>query len=86
LLDYPTRLRAYREERDGLERAFFEEATHAPPEGRSDMTRWAFAQAREATFRWTDRVRERPILGRAKGTYRRYWRRQNRKAGIEVGC
>jgi dipeptidase len=84
LLDYPTRLKAYREERDDLERTFLDSALDVPPEGRSDLTQRAFAQAREATFRWTGQVREMPIRCRANGAYRRYWRGQNRRAGIEV--
>jgi len=84
LLDYPTRLNAYRQERGALERAFLAEADDVPPEGRSDLTQRAFAQAREATFRWVGQIRDLPIRRRAKGTYRRYWRRQNRRAGIEI--
>jgi len=79
-------LKAYRQERDALEGTFLESANDVAPEGRSDLTQRAFAQAREATTRWVGQVRDLPIQRLAKGTYRRYWRRQNRRAGIEVSC
>jgi dipeptidase len=84
LLDFPTRLNAYREERDALERGFLEEAARAVPEERSKVSERAFAQARDATDRWTEQVRALPIERRAGRVYRRYWAHQNRKAGISI--
>jgi dipeptidase len=84
LLDFPTRLHAYRQERDVMEGGFMEEAGRAAPEERSEVSERAFAQVRDATDRWTEQVRALPIRRRAKGTYRRYWHRQNRKAGIDI--
>ncbi len=84
LLDFPSRLNAYEEERKALEKSFFEESVVVSPEGRWDLTRRAFARAAEATHRWTEQVRKLPVRSRARSFYRRYWRLQNRKAGIEI--
>jgi dipeptidase len=84
LLDYATRLEAYRNERDALEGESLEMAGRVPAHQRSDLTREAFERAREATGKWTEEVRSLPIRRQAKWNYRRYWRHQNRKAGIEI--
>ena len=84
LLDYPARIKAYREERDALEGEFLDKAACVGPDERSELSRWAFTQARDATDRWTGQVRGLPIQGRARWNYRRYWRRQNRRAAIKI--
>ncbi len=84
LLDYPARMKAYREERDTLEGEFLDKADQVRPKERSDVSERAFAQAHDATDRWTDQVRGLPIDRRAGWIYRRYWSRQNRRAGIEI--
>ena len=84
LLDYPTRIKAYREERDALEREFLGKVDQALPAQQSELTETAFTEARNATERWTEQVRGLPIKGRPRWNYRRYWRRQNRKAEIEI--
>jgi len=72
LLDYPARIKAYREERDALEGEFLDKAAYVGPDERSELSRWAFTQARDATDRWTGQVRGVPIQGRARWNYRRY--------------
>ncbi len=84
LLDYPARIKAYREEMDALEGEFLDKAACVGPDERSELSRWAFTQARDATDRWTGQVRGLPIQGRARWNYRRYWRRQNRRAAIKI--
>ncbi len=84
LLDYPARIDAYSDERDALEREFFDQAGRVRQEERSELSRNAFARARDAVDRWTDRVRSVPIQGRTGWIYRRYWAGQNRRAGIRV--
>ncbi len=84
LLDFPVRIHAYREERDALEGEFFDKAGHVPPGKESELTGTAFATAREATDRWIERVRSLPVQGGVWRGYRRYWRRQNRKAGVDI--
>jgi hypothetical protein len=84
LLDYPARIKAYKEERDALEGEFLDKACQVRPEESAAFSRNAFAQAREATDRWTERVRALPTVGRTGWIYRRYWTRQNRRAGIVI--
>jgi dipeptidase len=84
LLDYANRLSVYREERDALETGFLEKAGSAGPDQQAALTAEAFACAREATERWTEQVRALPIKRRARRYYRRFWKRRNRKAQIEV--
>ena len=84
LIDYAVRLDAYREQRDAMEGEFMETAGRVPDRHRSELTREAFKRGREATGRWTEQVRALPIRRGARWTYRRYWRQQNRKAGIEI--
>jgi dipeptidase len=84
LLDYPSRINAYRQERDALEGRFLNEAGKAGPEERSGVSARAFEQARDATDRWSKQVRALRIERPARWHYRRYWRRQNRKAGVEI--
>ena len=86
LLDYPARINAYREERDALEGEPSSTGQSCRSGWRSELSSWAFTQAREATGRWTEQVRVPPIQGRARRHYRRYWRRQNRRAAIEICC
>ncbi len=84
LLDYPARIETYRKERDALEADFLEKAEGARPEPCAALTTEAFARARDGTDRWTERVRSLPIESRSGWLYRRYWARQNRRAGVPV--
>jgi dipeptidase len=84
LIDYPARINAYREERDALEGEFLGKIGQALPPHPSELTQTVFAQARDATERWTERVRGLPARARARWNYRRYWRRQNRRAAMEI--
>ena len=93
LLDYPTRLALYEEERDGLEAAFLaeEEALYRQgrnaPAGARDSALAEFSQlcldrASVATQRWEERVRAAPIRHKIGFAYSRYWGKQNRAAGL----
>jgi dipeptidase len=84
LLDYTTRIEAFREERDVLEGGFLDKAGKVGSDQQEALTEEAFAQARDATDRWTEQVRGLPIERRAGWIYRRFWSRQNRRAGIKV--
>ncbi len=83
LEDFENRLAAYRKERDELENAFMERATRAEDDReRYACTALSFRQSREATERWTERVRSLPVRRRPGWIYRNYWKKQNDKAGI----
>ena len=84
LIDYPARINAYREERDALEAEFLGKIGQNLPAQPSELTRTAFAQARDATERWTKRVRGLRVRRRARWNYRRYWSHRNRRAAIEI--
>lgn len=82
LEDYPHRLDLYRQERDRLEAAWQQAARTASGRERPALTQKSFAQARQATDAWIEQVGAVPPTRRAAWLYRRYWRRQNRLAGI----
>jgi secernin len=93
LLDYPTRLSVYEEERDGLEAAFVaeEEALYrqyrdAPSGARvsalAEFSQLCLDRASVATRQWEGRVRATPVEHRPGFGYSRYWGKQNRAAGL----
>lgn len=84
LADYAARIESYREERDALEFELLEKAEKAQAGEQAALTEEAFTKALEATDRWAEQVRCLPTRHRPRGRYRRYWQRQNRKAGIQV--
>ncbi len=82
LLDYNNRLAAYRKERDELEREFFDQAKKAVGNEQYGCTDLSFRLSREATDRWMEMVQNLPGRRRPGYIYRRFWKRQNDKAGI----
>ncbi|UCD38548.1 MAG: C69 family dipeptidase [Fidelibacterota bacterium] len=84
LRNFQPLLDTYRHERDELERSFRDRAESASSAARWDVTRQAFAQAREATDSWLERVREQATRDRRGRIYRLYWNKQNRAAGMPL--
>jgi dipeptidase len=84
LRDYQHRLERYRAQRDHLEQTFLEQARNAKPADRGNVSRDCFRAVREATREWIEQVRTTPPRRESKWSYRWYWSRQNRKAGIEA--
>jgi len=82
ILDYPTRIAAYNSERDELEKSFIDRALKAGPGDRFPVTVDAFDRAGDKTSVWIERVRGLPVKKRAKLIYRRFWKKQNARAGI----
>lgn len=82
LLDFPTRSGCFKEERDRLEKYLLDQAEAISPDRRIDLTRNAFQMTHEKTEKWIHRVQHLPVKNRTKWIYRRYWHRQNKKAGI----
>ncbi len=85
LEDYPRRLDRYRTARDRLEAEWRRRARTASGPERFALTRGAFAEARQATQQWIRQVAAVPPKRRPSWAYRRYWRHQNRLAGIDTG-
>lgn len=84
LLDFASRRRNLRAERDRLENTFLEQSKTVSPNKRGALTQNAFAQAHDATERWTSRVQAMSAKPRGSMIYRGYWQKQNRKAEISV--
>jgi secernin len=93
LLDYPARLAAYEEERDGLEASFVAEeaalyeqhrdtAGDARAPALAEFSQLCLNEAAVATQRWEQRVRATPVDHRTGFFYSRYWGKQNRTAGL----
>jgi dipeptidase len=84
LLDFATRVRTFQKERDEIESAWIKKADDIPNSGQWDLTQLAFRQARQKTLDWTDNIRSLPVQHPNKGVYRRYWKYQNKMAGVPV--
>ncbi|MBW2093748.1 MAG: C69 family dipeptidase [Deltaproteobacteria bacterium] len=82
LQDFPTRARTFQEARDGLEKELLTKAPKGTGKECTELTAEAFKKAWEKTTEWTDLVQESPVKTRPGFFYNRYWKRQNRKAGI----
>ena len=82
LLDFTARRRVLLKERDQMESDFRQQAREVSADGRQDLTRRAFALSHSATQRWTVKVQDMPVKLRGNFIYRRYWQRQNQKAGL----
>lgn len=82
--DFPTGMKIIADERDELERKFRNQADGTGDESFFPVACEAFDRSRRAEETWIDRAAG---LRKAKTTgwfYRRYWRRQNRRAGIPI--
>ena len=89
LRDYSTFLPLYREERDSLEDDFIRVATDAQKnsaEERADISSRCFAQAREATTRWTGKIQSSEKKHRPPFYYTYAWRGFNKHASMPDLC
>lgn len=84
LLDFATRLRTFQKDRDEIEKAWIKKADHIPKNDQWDLTQLAFRQAWQKIHDWTENIRSLPAQHPNKGVYRRYWKYQNKMAGIPV--
>ena len=84
LQDFPNRLRQYRDQRDQLENDFINRAAAVEPANFRSPSRSCFQTAQEKTYDWSDNVRTLPFQHSHNIVYRRYWKQQNRKAGIHL--
>ena len=82
LLDYPTRIAAFKKERDDLEQLYIKQAFNTENGSRFNLSETIFEQAREKTTKWTTLVENLPIRSRSRVFYKRYWKKQNKKAQI----
>ncbi len=83
LQDYQVRLKQYKDERDQLEKEFLsktQEYNGNSSEERRSFTEQCFQIAGEATTRWTEQVRNMPIIKGQPFFHRVAWRGANQKA------
>jgi len=82
LLDYPTRIAAFKKERDDLEQLYIKQVLNSEHGSRFNLSETIFEQAREKTTKWITLVENLPIQSRSRVFYKRYWKKQNKKARI----
>ena len=83
LHDYRHRIKIIARERDLMEEKYCNAAVRLQPDKRPDLTRRAFRGARQATERWILSIQAAGPQSKNRLSYRRYWKLQNKKAGIE---
>ena len=84
LRNYQSRLIAYKNDRDLLESTFLTLADKVEERERFALTEEAFRRSEQNLELWLEKVRDVPAAPAPAFIYNRYWKRQNRKAGIEV--
>lgn len=84
LEDYPSRIQSIREERNALESSFQQESEQVAPDDHFSVTQKAFRSVLETEDRWHKLIRGIPIQKKSRLSYRLYWKKQNRKAGIPM--
>jgi secernin len=95
LMDYPARIELINKERDELEKRFIAEGKKAvaeakkltPAERKKRLAAFSekcFAEADQAERRWTKAVAAMPPSGGVSLGFRYYWKKQNKKAGLEL--
>lgn len=83
--DFENRLNNYSEERDLLEQALIEASEEASPDFYVDLTRNAFVKAAQQEAHWLEKLTLLPPSKQGPGFwYKKYWARQNSKAGIPI--
>jgi len=82
LRDYTNRLRVFKSEREEWERDLLIKAERVPAGERFDFTARAFAEADRKTAEWLERVRGLSVGSKPGPSYRSFWKKQNRAAGI----
>ncbi len=86
LCDLTTRGRLFATERDQLEQEFMTEAAQRETDFFADFTRQAFDRADGFIARWLPLVQAQPVQRSSGLAFRRYWKKQNRKAGMTITC
>ena len=83
-MDFPVRSRIIQQERDSLEHEFIKASENAVGDNYYAVTKEAFSRAEQSEEDWFYMMRGFPIRKKPKLSYRYYWRRQNKKAGIKI--
>ncbi len=80
LKDYPARMGMYKAERDLLEASIIRKAKNSKDNHHFYVTKDAFTNTRQATQNWIDLILEQPITSRTRYSFRKYWKKQHKKA------
>ena len=84
LLDLPTRLASYRQQRNELENDWLQQADSIPATRQAELTQAAFRQARQKTDEWIEGVQSVAARSRQGRIYQRFWQANNRRAAISI--
>ena len=84
LLNYPDWIKHYSAERDGLENLLVQDAAQISSGSRAEFTQHAFLRVMDFTHQWIKNLNAHPAAKRTRWHYRRYWQKQNHKAGIFI--
>lgn len=84
LRDLETFSASFHKERDDLENTFLAAADTAPDESFPALSRTCFDQATDLTEKWLKKTQARLPRRPLKRGFRRYWNKQNEKAGIAI--
>ena len=81
ILDFQSRNATYKQERDELEDSFIQKVYDAEHGRRCELTQKAFRLTRAKTESWIKQIQNMPVRHRPKMSYRRFWKKQNKKVG-----
>jgi dipeptidase len=84
LLNYPDWIKRYSAERDELENLLMQDAAQISSGFSAEFTQHAFIRVMDFTKKWINNLKDHPTANRTKWLYRRYWQKQNHKAGIFI--
>jgi len=82
--DYSTRNAVIIKERNKLEDELIAKADKIELNQKNEFCHHVFSDARRLTFDWIKRLESMPVGKKAGLFYNRYWKYQNRKAGLEL--
>lgn len=83
LKDYQVRKAIFEKERDNLENEFIEKVSSEKGNIQA-ISRYALDMSREKTEKWIKMVQGNKISPKNRKYYRRYWKKMNRRAKIEI--
>ena len=84
LMDFQKRHQLFNEKRNNLEKEFYKESINTASNDFINLTISAFEKSKQLEHSVLKEIINLPIDKKSKSSYRRYWKTQNIKAGIEV--
>ncbi len=84
LQDYPLRINLCRAEQREFEQSYLDQFQSAKTDKKKDITLNAFNTADELTSQWIKSIQDSHPTSNSKWSYRRYWAKKNREAGVSL--